>query len=130
MKKLINISKLKQDLSDALRQRSIKVSTVKALNDENPRHTYLRAVGTNEINKVLDDVFANIDNEEEITDLAEFYAAELRKLADNIEETRCKIWQTQKSDKEDKEEITDKLFKIQSDLRDVANLVSWNYFGD
>jgi hypothetical protein len=52
------------------------------------------------------------------------FTQQLRKLADNLEYTRIKIYQSNIDFEDDKQYIDDRLFKIQSKLRDMANLVS------
>ena len=61
-------------------------------------------------------------------DVADELAADIRVVADSLEALRRKIWRISK-DKE-KEDLNNKIFAIQSDIRHVADEVSWSYFGD
>ena len=130
MKELVNLNKLKRDLVDALKQRSVRVST------NTGRPVYFRAVGTKEIESVVDDVFAHIDVEEmqeakgNEVDIADEYAKEMRKVADELESLRRKLWRTMKEKESVKEDLNNKIFAIQSDIRHCADEVSWSYFGD
>ena len=134
MKELVNLNKLKTDLIDALKQRTVRVSSI--MPDKNSKPVYFRAIGTREMEKVVDEVFANLDIEElkktegQNVDIADTYAKELRTLADNLDALRCKIWRTSKEKGVDKESLNDKLFALQSDIRHAADEVSWSYFGD
>ena len=130
MKELVNLNKLKRDLVDALKQRSVRVSA------NTGRPVYFRAVGTKEIESVVDDVFANIDVEEmqeakgKDVDIADEYAKDMRKVADELESIRRKLWRTMKDTESVKEDLNNKIFTIQSDIRHCADEVSWSYFGD
>lgn len=133
----VNLNKLKQDLMDAFKKRAVRVATTKSLDKEGngPRNIFFKAVGTNEIKKVLDDVFANVDIEQiraetgEDIDLSDVYARELRTIADSLEAARCKIWRGMRENDDHKEDLNNKLFALQSDIRSAADLVSWSYFG-
>lgn len=60
----------------------------------------------------------------------EYYKKKLLDMADQLCELKKAIWRDQQEDEIDKEELTFKLFDIQSDLRNVAELVGCTYFGD
>lgn len=134
MKELVNLNKLQRDLIDSLKQRAIRVSS--AMPEKHSKPIYFRAIGTKELEKTVNDVFANleiiaVENEKgPEADIADAYAAELRRLADEIETVRCKIWRTSQEKEMDKETLNNNLFSIQSNLRHAADEVSWSYFGD
>ena len=134
MKELVNVNKLKRDLIDNLKQRAIRVSSI--MPEKYSKPVYFRAIGTKEMEKAVDEVFANLEitavTEEKgpDTDIADVYAAELRRLADEVEAVRCKIWRTSQDAETDKENLNNKLFAIQSDIRHAADEVSWSYFGN
>ena len=134
MKELVNVNKLKRDLIDNLKQRTVRVSSI--MPDKHSKPVYFRAIGTREMEKTIDEVFVNLEIEElkekngENVDIADAYAAELRRLADEIETVRCKIWRTSQEKAVDKENLNDKLFALQSDVRHAADEVAWSYFGN
>ena len=134
MKELVNVNKLKRDLIDNLKQRAIRASSI--MPEKHSKPVYFRAIGTKEMEKAVDEVFANLEitavTEEKgpDADIADVYAAELRRLADEVETVRCKIWRTSQDTETDKENLNNKLFAIQSDIRHAADEVSWSYFGN
>ena len=133
MREFVNLNKLKRDLIDALKQRSIRISS---MSNKESKPVYFRAIGTREMEKVIGEVFATLDIEEiqehngQNVDISDVYAAELRRLADEVEAVRCKIWRTSQDKEMDKENLNNKLFAIQSDIRHAADEVSWSYFGN
>lgn len=134
MKELVNVNKLKRDLIDNLKQRAIRVSSI--MPEKHSKPVYFRAIGTKEMEKAVDEVFANLEitavTEEKgpNADIADVYAAELRRLADEVETVRCKIWRISQDAETDKENLNNKLFAIQSEIRHAADEVSWSYFGN
>jgi hypothetical protein len=58
---------------------------------------------------------------------------ELKKMADRIEQIRLELWQSEEhekymDDKEEKDYVDNKLFSIQSQLRDVAEFCQIGVF--
>lgn len=134
MKEQVNLNKLKRDLIDALKQSSVRVSSI--MPDKHAKPVFFRAIGTRAMEKTVDQVFANIDLEEvqqakgPNIDISDEFAAELREIADSLEALRKKIWRTMKEKEDHRENVNNTLFALQSDIRSAADLVSWSYFGN
>lgn len=61
-------------------------------------------------------------------DRAEEFAKRLRMLADSLENQRVEIYQTTDDNDEDKQNVSDRLFALQSQIRDVAAIVEYTNF--
>lgn len=59
---------------------------------------------------------------------SEEFQKELIEMADALENLRMKIYQTKTNDVEDKKEIDDKLFSLQSQIRDVGEIVQGVFY--
>lgn len=54
----------------------------------------------------------------------------LIEVANTLEKLRLKIYQTKTNDVKDKKEIDDKLFSLQSQIRDVGEMVQCVFYED
>lgn len=123
MKELININKLKEDLISELKNRSIRMSTVSTITQEKgyPKHIYMRAIGTGEMQKTVDEVFAKLDTDDTQPETIpqEAYTAELQQLTHDIQQLRCKV-QRQMKDNDYKEDLVSDMYNIEAKLRQCS----------
>lgn len=75
--------------------------------------------------KVIGDEFMDKTTKETI-DKNEYFCKKAREIANMIEDFRIEVFQN--SIDEEKEEVDNQMFKLQSDMRDIANILNYSDF--